>query len=146
LSWADQLQQSIAAATPTKQPRKTLKLEPNHKFWRKHSGLLGRRIKKVRDWQIGELFGTGQGGMFPDPWKWWAEREVDARQMLQLFGGGTMPAESIIHVPHSRAIQYAARDADATLRSWVALRRKIKELQCVVRSGNHTPYTPNINT
>jgi uracil-DNA glycosylase family 4 len=140
MDWAGKLQTNITGAIPVKVPRKKLVLDSSHKFWKKHAGLLNRRTVKLHDWRLAETFGEGKGGTFPDPWKWWAEREPNVRGMLSMFGGGEMPAESIIHVSRGRAIEYASRDADATLRVWLALRRRISQLTKVVRKGEHTPF------
>lgn len=142
MKWADGLQTRVAGALPVKLPRKKLVMGADHKFWKKHAGLLARRTSKLEAWGINETIGgDGAGGTFPDPWKWWEERTPDVQRALSLFGGGEMPAESIVHVERGRAIQYAARDADATLRVWMALRRRIRALARIVQPGAHTPYS-----
>jgi len=138
-AWGERVAQAVAAAIPTKLPRKKLVLEPHHKFWKKHAGLLGRRMAKLEEWQLAQLFPAEAGGDFPSPWDWWEEREPNVRRALTLFGGGVMPAESIVHVPRDRAIAYAARDADATLRTWWALRGLVRQLARKVPPAGDRP-------
>lgn len=128
LEWGRRVEAAIERAIPTKQPRKRLVLQPEHKFWKKHGGLLKRRVDKVEAWMLEQLFPAEAGGEFPDPWKWWDEREAPVQAALSMFGGGPMPQMSIVHVPRPRAIEYAGRDADATLRVGVALRRMVRQL------------------
>lgn len=140
LEWARDVATNTAAAIPIKQPKKKLVLEPHHKEWKKHNGLLQRRVKKLETWQLEQLFPLEAGKKFPDPWEWWDDRTPIVRGMLSMFGNHKpMPAESIVHVPRPRAIDYAGRDGDATLRAWWALRRKVKELSRVVPVGAGVP-------
>jgi uracil-DNA glycosylase family 4 len=139
LDWMDKVRRAVVAAIPTKQPRKKLVLGPDHKYWKKHGGLLDRRRVLLRDWQIGQLFPGEVGKDFPDPWKWWEEREPAVRAALGMFGEGGMPQESIVHVERGRAVQYAGRDADATLRSWVVLRRLVRALAKRVPPQGYAP-------
>lgn len=128
--WALNTQLRIAAAIPAKVKGKKLTLTPIHKEWKKQAGLLGRRTEKLETW----LRGNGSHAAsveFPDIWKWWEEREPGVTRMFTSFGG-VLPPASIKYVERSAAIRYAARDADATLRTWMALERLKREKQRLV--------------
>jgi len=164
LAWGERVLGAVSAAVPTKQPRQKLILEPIHKEWRKQALLLARRLTKLEWWHVGrvdavapreyaELIAGHKPSKralnaaapaapvdFPNPWDWWDTREPAAAAALKMFGRGAMPSQSIVHVERTRAIQYAARDADATLRAWFALRNCVRELQRVVPAGGGKPH------
>lgn len=145
LNWAATVSKNTAAAIPVKVPRKKLVLEPHHKQWKKHTMLLTRRANKLRTWELEQLFPQDAGKAFPDPWKWWDERTPIVRGMLTMFGDyKPMPQESIIHVHRPAAVNYAARDGDATLRVWWALRQLTRQLSRVVPAGQHKPAVFNV--
>lgn len=134
-AWADTVRANITAAIPTKQPRKKLVLTKAHTDWKKHARLLGNQIDKTMTWLHTD--GESRGADFPDPWKWHADPKYpNRRRVLKMFAGGAaMPPESIVHVPRDRAVQYAGRDGDATLRVRMALRPLVRELRRAVRPG-----------
>ena len=61
-----------------------------------------------------------------DPWK--REWRPEAYAWAEMLTGSPFPRKSIVHVPRAEAIQYAASDADATLRILPILRRRARRI------------------
>src|SRR5579872_2393546 len=81
--------------------------------------------------KAGRLLGDMQkaretGAALPNPWRRrgnWEDEEQEFTEFLQ--GGQRFPSPRISLVPRDKAIQYAGRDADASLRVW----RKLEAIQ-----------------
>lgn len=162
LEWGARTLAAIDRALPTKQPRKKLQYLPMHTEWKKQGLLLAKRLTRLGWYTAGggpvppvdysKLITSHKPAKrkpgaadpvapvdFPSPWDWWADREHGARATLGMFGGCAMPQQSIVHVERGRAVQYAARDADATLRTWVQLRKLVRHLVNIVGPGMGKP-------
>jgi DNA polymerase len=74
--------------------------------------------------KVSRLLSDLETGKAEDPWKRIRDWPEDQRREVERAAGGPIPFPSIVHVAHEDAVQYSARDADATLRIYHALRRQ----------------------
>jgi uracil-DNA glycosylase family 4 len=70
----------------------------------------------------------GEGKIAPEMvWKRWNDWPDELKEPV-ITVMGDMPELNIFHVPMDEAVQYAARDADATLRIYPILKKKIEDM------------------
>ena len=102
--------------------RKPKSMDDTDKLVRKTGALVGRLL--------GDLDKEARGDGKPvKPWTRVNEWQAGTRHVIETFGGECIPQASIVHVDRAAAVQYACRDADATLRLLPAIRRRARELR-----------------
>lgn len=105
--------------------RKTKGMTEDEMLIRKAAQLCGRLV--------GDLEKDAATGFSKlKPWDRIDDWRPEVTGAIAVFGGGKIPRQSIEHVERATAVQYACRDADATLRLRPVLAAKMRELRRTV--------------